>query len=147
MSFAITFGRNRSEVNKMDKDVATIATYNGVLKNGSSIIDPVITIDGDITSVVNANYITIPSFSRSYFIKDIVSVSNRLFEVSAHVDVLSSFKSQIRNNYAIVYRQKDLWNLYLDDGSFKIYQNPIVTTKSFPQGFTEQEFVLAIAGH
>ena len=48
--------------------------------------------------------------------------------------------------FAIVKRQENRWNLYLDDGSFKVYQNPMVLTKAFPQGFTTQEFVLAVAG-
>lgn len=57
-----------------------------------------------------------------------------------------SFADGIRNNTAIIKRQQEQWNLYLNDGSLKCYQDPIILTKAFPSGFTTQEFVLAVAG-
>ena len=90
---------------------------------------------------------TILTFGRSYFVNNITSVRNGVFEISAHVDVLSSFKTQIRGNAAIIRRQENKWNLYLNDGVFKVYQNPMVLTKEFPNGFSAPEFVLAVAGN
>lgn len=144
--FALILQTNNSEKNKLDKDIADIVTLNGVLKNETSIIDPVILIEGDISAFTTCNYMTIPVFGRKYFITNIRSIRNDLFEVSAHVDVLSSFASQIRNNVAIVRRQENRWNLYLNDGVFKVYQNPMVLTREFPSGFSTFEFVLAVAG-
>ena len=60
--------------------------------------------------------------------------------------MLSTYADSIIELSGIIKRQENNWNLYLNDGSFKIYQNPIVQVKSFPNGFTEQEFVLSIAG-
>ena len=77
---------------------------------------------------------------------NIRSIRNGLVEFSCHVDVLSSFATDIRNNIGVVKRQENKWNLYLNDGSFKVYQNPNVLTKAFPSGFTTQELVLAVAG-
>lgn len=146
MSFDITLQINASEKNKLTKDITDLATLSGTLKNGTSIIDPVITFEGDLTSFVNCNYMSIPTFGRSYFVNDIRSIRNNIYEISAHVDVLSSFATQIRGNTAIVRRQENQWNLYLNDGVFKTYQNPEIITKAFPSGFTKQEFVLAVAG-
>ena len=131
---------------RMDKDVTTLTEFNGVLKDATSIIDPVILFAGDISAYANCNYMTIPSFGRSYFVDNIKSVRTNLFEISGHVDVLSSYKEGIRANTAIIRRQENDWNLYLNDGSFRTYQNPMVLTKQFPSGFTTQEFVLAVAG-
>lgn len=147
MAFQIVLQTNNSEKNKLDKDLVAISTVSGTLKNESSIIDPVILIEGDLAALVNCNYMTIPAFGRSYFIKNIRSIRNNLVEVSAHVDVLSSFASQIRSNVAIVHRQENRWNLYLNDGTFRIYQNPMVLTREFPSGFSTFEFVLAVAGN
>ena len=144
--FNIILQTNNSEKNKLDKDITDIITLSGVLKNETSIINPVILIEGDISSFTNCNYMTIPVFGRKYFITNIRSIRNNLFEVSAHVDVLSSFATQIRSNTAIIHRQENRWNLYLNDGSFRVYQNPMVLTREFPNGFTTQEFVLAVAG-
>ena len=146
MAFNITLQRNNSESNKLTKSLTTIATVSGTLREATSIIDPVIKIEGSLTDYTACNYLTIPTFNRSYFVKNITSVRNGIIELACHVDVLSSFASEIRANRAIIKRQEKRWNLYLNDGSFKVYQNPHVITKAFPNGFTRQEFVLAIAG-
>lgn len=146
MAFNIVLQRNNSEMNKISKSVEDIFTVSGVLKEETSIIDPVIKIECDLAAVTACNYLSIPAFGRSYFITNIRSVRNGLVEFSCHVDVLSSFASAIKENTAIVKRQENNWNLYLNDGSFKVYQNPKVLTKAFPSGFTTQELVLAVAG-
>lgn len=146
MAFNVTLQRNNSERNKLTKDISEILTVSGELKTETSIIDPVIIIECDLSAVTGCNYISIPAFGRSYFVNNIRSIRNGLVEFSCHVDVLSTFASQIRDNTGIVRKQENNWNLYLNDGSFKIYQNPNVLTKAFPSGFTTQEFVLAVAG-
>ena len=146
MSFTVVIQNNASEKNRVDKDLTTIVALSGTLKDQSSIINPAILITGDMATFKNANYMTISSFGRSYFIDEIVSVRDDLIRISGHVDVLTSFKSQIRANNAIIKRQKNKWNLYLNDGSFKTYQNPIVITKPFPSGFSGSSYVLAVAG-
>lgn len=146
MSFSIILQRNNSEKNKVDKTLTTIATMTGTLKNETSIIDPVIIFETSLSDLKNCNYCTISEFGRSYFVNNIRSVRNGLVELTCHVDVLSTYKSQIREQFAIVKRQQENWNLYLNDGSFKVYQNPMVLTKQFPAGFTTPSFVMAVAG-
>ena len=146
MAFHISLQVNQSEKERLEKKVDTITTVSGVLKSETSIIDPVIIIGCNLNDVVNCNYMTIPAFKRSYFVNNIRSIRSGLVEFSCHCDVLSSFASQIKENTAIIKRQEKKWNLYLNDGSFKVYQNPTVLTKAFPSGFTGREFVLAVAG-
>lgn len=146
MAFNISLQVNNSERERLSKSIDDILTVSGVLKNDTSIIDPVIIIECNLSDVVNCNYMTIPIFERSYFVNDIRSVRHGLVEFTCHVDVLSSFANEIKSNTAIIKRQAEKWNLYLNDGSFKVYQNPNVLTKEFPSGFDTQEFVLAVAG-
>ena len=146
MAFDIILQKNNSENNRVSKSVKTILKVSGVLKEETSIIDPVIKIECDLASVTGCNYLSIPAFGRSYFVNDIRSIRNGLVEFSCHVDVLSTYAEQIKNNTGIIKRQENEWNLYLNDGTFKVYQNPNVLTKAFPSGFTTQEFVLAVAG-
>lgn len=146
MAFNITLQRNNSERNRVTKDISTLLTVSGELKTETSIIDPVIMIECDLSAVTGCNYMTIPTFGRSYFINNIRSIRTGLVEFSCHVDVLSSFADEIRGNTAITRKQENKWNLYLNDGSLKAYQNPNVITRAFPSGFTRQEFVLAVAG-
>lgn len=137
---------NNSEKNRLDKSITDITSLTGTLRDETSVIDPVIIIEGDLSSYVNCNYMTISDFNRSYFVNNIRSIRNDLFEISAHVDVLSTYKDQIRQNSAIIARQEKKWNLYLNDGVFKTYQNPFIVTKAFPSGFTEQHFIFSVAG-
>lgn len=146
MSFNIKLMVNKSENIRLTKKTQTIKNVSGVLKDSTSIIDPVILIECNLSDVTGCNYISIPKFNRFYFVNNIRSVRNGLVEFSCHVDVLSSFADEIRKNDAIVRRQENKWNLYLNDGVFKVYQNPLVLTRSFPSGFSTQEFVLAVAG-
>ena len=144
--FDISFYVNSSEKNKLDKALTLITTVSGVLKESTSIIDPVIVIEGDLSSFTGCNYMIIGTFGRSYFVNNIRSVNNVLIEITAHVDVISTYKNSIRANSAIIRKQERNWNLYLNDGSLRVYQNPDVVVKTFPSGFTTQEFVLAVAG-
>lgn len=146
MAFDIILQVNKSEKNKVTKTLTEIMTVSGVLKSETSIIDPVIMISCELSDVTKCNYMTIGSFGRSYFVNNIRSIRSGLVEFSCHVDVLSSFADSIRENTAIIRKQESKWNLYLNDGSFKVYQNPMVLTKAFPSGFTNQKFVLAVAG-
>jgi len=146
MSFSIVLQQNNSERNKVDKDLTNILTVTGELKSETSIVDPVIMIECDLSDVANVNYMTISAFGRSYFVNNIRSIRNGIVEFTCHVDVITTYAAEIRANSAIVRRQENTWNLYLNDGSFKVYQNPLVLTKEFPSGFSTQEFVLAVAG-
>ena len=140
---------NKSEPEKVTKELTTLATITGSLKEGTSVTNPTILIQGTpvtVQQIVTSNYLRIPDFGRYYFIRDISSVRTNLWEISCHVDVLQSYATQIKAQTAIIQRQMQKWNLYLNDGSFKVYQNPIVLTKPFPSGFNTMEFVLAVAG-
>ena len=146
MSFNIQLMRNNSEANRLSKNLTNITTVSGTLKQSTSIINPIIQIECDISNVTDCNYMYIPTFERYYFVDNITSLTSDIVEFTGHVDVLTTYASQIRSNNAIVKRQENRFNTYLNDGSFKTYQDPIILTRAFPQGFTTQEFVLAVAG-
>lgn len=144
--FEIRVQYNASEVNRLDKEITDIMVLRGILRAESSIIDPVFMVQGSLELLAGANYLTIPIWGRKYFIRDIVSIRTNLVQISAHVDVLSSWPDELRACKGIVHRQERDWNLYLNDGAFRVYQNPDVFTQPFPSGFNAMAFVLAVAG-
>lgn len=146
MAFNIVLGVNNSPKNQIVKDTTVIDTYPGTLKDVTSIIDPVVMIECDLADVKNANYMRIAAFNRYYFIENIRSVRNGLVEFSCHVDVLTSFASEIKSNRGIIKRNAIAHNIHLNDGYFKVYQDPHIVMYEFPNGFTTKEFVLAMAG-
>lgn len=135
-----------SEVNRVNKQILTLTRLEGVLRNTSNTRDPEILIEGNIEDVAGANYMTIYSFKRHYFIRSIESVRNGLYLIRGHVDVLTTYATAIKGNSAIIHRQANNFNLYLDDGVMKIYQNPIVETYSFPNGFSDLMYVMPVVG-
>lgn len=144
MSITINLMYNASDKNVVSKSLTTLSSLTGTLKETTSILNPVITFQGSIPT--NCNYMYIPDFNRYYFVNDIMSVHNDIFEVSAHVDVLQTYSSGIRNCTGIISRQQSTYNLYLDDGVFKTYQNPTFKLDKFPSGFNDMNFILAVAG-
>lgn len=142
----IKLQKNNSENIRMDKTIVDVLELNGTLRSECSIINPIILIEGEESKIIQSNYVTIPKFNRSYFIVNVTSVRNNIYEISLHCDVLSSFKNEIRNCDGIIGKNENKYNLYIDDGTFKVYSNPAITTKLFPQGFTTQSFVLTVAG-
>lgn len=105
------------EKNRLDKTsylTSPIEFNNLVIKHPSSMTDPVITISsaGDMW---NYNYIYLEGFYRYYFIEDIVSIANNLWELHCHVDVLMTWKLEIKQNKAIVLRSSNKGNPYLED--------------------------------
>lgn len=146
MSFAINLYHTGDPVNQLTKKYELIQTVEGTLKEDSSLIDPVILFDGTVADLRFCNAMYIANFKRYYLVKNIKTVRSNLVEISTHVDVLSTYADAIRNNYGIVKRNQNAHNLYLNDGFFKVYQNPHIVKYEFANGFTDHEWVLAMAG-
>jgi len=145
--FNIYLYQNLSENNRMDKNLNPPVTFQGNLKEFTSVIDPIITIESPVNVVCLYNYVFIPDFNRYYFITNVMAITDTLTEITLHVDVLMSFKDYIKTNLATTRRQENDWNLYLNDGSFRTYQYKTVGTYKFSNGFPkDNDLVMAIAG-
>ena len=141
---------NKSDEIVLDKNITTLATYNGYMKNESSILNPIVRIEGafNIGNLVNANYMYLPDYRRYYYITDISQIRANLVEITGRVDVLMRFKDEIRLCSGIVRKNANEYNVYLDDGSLKVYQNKLIITKEFPSGFPieNDRYILITAG-
>ena len=135
-----------SEANRVNKQLLILQRLEGVLRNSSNTRDPEVLVEGNIEDIAGANYMTIYSFKRNYFIRSIESVRNGLYMIRGHVDVLTTYATAIKGNSAIIHRQANSFNLYLDDGVMKAYQNPLVETYSFPNGFSDFMYVMPVVG-
>lgn len=152
MSFIITTYFNKSPANKVDKELEAIAYGTGVLRDSCSIIDPVVLFETELIPelMTKSNYCVIEEFGRSYFITNIISVTNKLWEFHLHVDVLMTYRDQLRRQDAVISRTVEYSkrNMLLDDGWFSCYQDPIFETNYFSvtNPFEAQEYVLVAAG-
>lgn len=146
MSFSVSFGSTSSEKRELDKTVSYSITLTGTLRNTSSVVDPVIIIDRSASTLALCNYMSIPTFGRYYFITDVIALSDNLCEVHGHCDVLSTYKTGIRSNRAIIGRsaQEGNWNLFLTDPMMKVTNKSSIITKTGFKSFPKDQFSLMI---
>lgn len=130
---------------KLSKSPTLVDTLTGTLREESSVMNPVITIER--SSLTGFNYAYIPEFGRYYFITEAESVRNNLIRLHLHCDVLKSFDAGIRSNTAIISKSADKYNMLINDNSIRTYQNSLYNYKEFSNGFgTNFEYVLLVAG-
>ena len=139
--------KNLSDKLVVDKDIDQISSdITGTLREGCSVIDPIIKFETTVGSnLTDCNYAYITEFGRYYYINNIKCIG-KLFEVYMHVDVLMTYASGIRANSAVIARQENAYNLYLQDGVFKTYSQPHYQIMQFPSGFSDFEFIFSVAG-
>lgn len=142
------YSKERNRINKTDY-LTDRFVMNGNLKDKTSVTNPTILVEKTNPSKYGYNYLYIPEFERYYFIDDIVQVRNKLWEISAHVDVLFSFMEDILKNKAIIEKAENLTdaNLYLNDGSFVTDSRKSNEVLSFANGLsTNGTYILICAG-
>lgn len=141
----ITLYNYSTTPNTVGKGANIVETLSGTFRNPVSIIDPVFTIER--SSPVGFNYVYIEAFDRFYYVNGVSADSHGLITVSCTVDPLETNATVIEQMDAIIKRQENQFNLYLDDGIFKAYQNTKHKIIKLPYGFTEYSYILALAGN
>lgn len=138
---------NKSDKNVVAKNITKIAEVAGTFRGSVSLLDPVIELAGIDEYIDRINYIYIVEFGRYYYINSISSIRNGLWALNCHIDVLMSWKDQIKKLTAIVRRQENEYNL-------AIYDNRIITEqKSYTQylkgtkAFTDYQIIIPILGN
>ena len=132
---------------KLTKTLTDEIIYVGDLRESSDVLNPTITIQSD--NIITGNYMYIEDFNRYYFITDIECIQKNVWKITAHIDVLMTYKDDIKKLNVIVGRQENAFNVFLSDSEVKVQQNRQVSTIKFPidvfnlQG---ESFVLTVAG-
>lgn len=145
----IVFYNNTAEMERVDKTNYLNKNFEifGYLKNSTSIVNPTIVVElkrdvvekliaDDNNSLIKddenknivlldkllkSNYCYISDFNRYYYIDDIVSIANNLWEISLDCDVLYTYKDKIIENEAFIDRQENLYNDEIID-EIRVYE-------------------------
>lgn len=135
-----------SENNAINKSLYDTTTITGTLRESSSIISPIIMVEGDVRGY---NYAYIPEFNRYYFIDEITSYRNNLWILRMKVDVLMSFRASILSTQCILVESE------LEGADPYILNDRVWVTKvkdktdilPFPSGLPSQgHYILITAG-
>lgn len=137
---------NISERNKMTKSLQTGPVLSGSLREGSSILDPVVLVEAG--TLTGYNYAHIPIFGRYYYITDIVSVRTGLWEISMHTDPLMTYRSQLMDVSVILDTSTQTGaDEYLTGPQWVARAKESTTVIPFPSGLAQDgEFILITAG-
>ena len=130
-------------------EVGSKIELTGTIRDASDVLNPVIEIQGSASSIAARNYFEITEFGRKYFLTEITSTGYGRVAIHGHVDVLSTYADDIRNNSGIVGRAQNKWKMYLDDNMIKVDSRPIITTQFFKDGgyfLDEPSIALVVVG-
>lgn len=137
---------NKSEKNKIGKNLTNDFSLSGTLRDATNIINPIILVE--LNEISNYNYCYIPNFNRYYFITDITVIRTGLYAISLLVDVLESFKTDIKNLSVILLNTQNIGvNNYLPSPVFRNNVKSKTDIINFPSGLNDSgEFILITAG-
>ena len=127
MSFTIELYKCSAERNRVDKTnyLIKVDTVNCTLKNDISISNPILLLEGnDKGDWLGFNYVYIPSFSRYYFVDDIIAGITTLWEAHLTIDALFTYKDAIKSCSGYVERNENEFNKFIVD-SKQVYINSV----------------------
>lgn len=123
--------KNADEPNKVTKTITDATSVDLAVKDVLDIQHPLFTLNGDYSSY---NYMYLKD---KYYYVDCTLLPGNLTEIKGKVDVLMTYDSQIRAHTAVIERNANIYNKYLNDTSFKTYAYKNTRTLMFPTGFSK----------
>ena len=136
---------NSSENNKLDKDLTNIVSTNVMFKEDTDLINPYVIIDTS-TDITRCNYMQLGN--KYYYITSIECLPGGLYGINGHVDVLMTYRDQIRQQTGLIGRNLNSYNRFLNDDRVKLFAYEQVKTLAFSSGFskTMQYYLVTIGG-
>lgn len=134
---------NSSDPRIISKSVTQVTEFVGTLRNETEVVNPVILVEGAIPTF---NYCFIAAFNRYYFVTDIKTVRNNVYEIHLKSDVLMSFP--LNGITGIVTESESVGaDVYLEARNWisKVKDKTDIIT--FPSGLSDQgNYILITSG-
>lgn len=152
----ITLYNCSSDKRRLIKNYEVIMTYNSChLKDNTSILDPTFLVkdmSGEGIRKDEFNYVFCAELGRRfYFVKDVVKQRGGVIEIICHVDVLTTYASQIYKHNALVVRSEKKFfekssNGIFFDPEYPIRSDATVTTIEIGQVANNHAYYLTVNG-
>ena len=129
--FTANFYKNSAENHRVDKTEYLTSVFSaGIsLREETNIIYPTILLQYD--KVPDFNYCYIEYFGRYYYVTDITSIRNNIWQINLSVDVLMSFKDIIKTQMGNVIRQENIGNSMMVDSNIPVLGQPSIIYENF----------------
>lgn len=139
------FYENKSDRRYLTKQLE--GKYSNVpveILSPSSVVRPTLKVSSGLIGQ-NVNYLKLVDLERYYYINN-WTMENGYVLLDCEVDVLMSFKDEIKKQNVIVKRNEKKFNMYLEDDQYKLLNQTAVRTLEFPNGFDDHQLVMGIVG-
>lgn len=142
---------NKSDKRQLVKNITEIKTLSAVAKGDINIISPSLIIQ-NFTS--DFNYCYISDFDRYYFVKTITLLTGQRIQIDLSVDVLMTYKEEIKNLTVNVLRYENIEPTFLTDSRIPLFSDTLQKVIEFPENIFNLEnpsensknFLLTVAG-
>lgn len=120
----ITLYNNSAKKTQLNKSnyLAPIGSATFHFKDDTSVQHPSILLEKN-SELLNANYVYIDILDRYYFIDNITLLKGGIMQFDLSVDVLHTYREDIKKATAYIERSETLGNRYLNDTYFPINTN------------------------
>lgn len=129
-TITVNFYDNSSDNNVLNKSISSVSSKTITIKDDCNLLRPEIYIDG----VINCNYMQM--LDRYYYI-ECTALPGNITKITGKVDVLMSYKDQIKAQSAIIERNSNNVNTYLPDPERKITAYKTSHAIKFSSGFSK----------
>ena len=142
---------NKSDKRQLVKNITEIKTLSAVAKGDINIISPTLIIQNFTTDF---NYCYISDFDRYYFVKSITLLTGQRLQIDLTVDVLMTYKEEIKNLTVNVLRYENIEPTFLSDSRIPLFSDTVQKVIEFPEnifnlenpGENSKNFLLTVAG-
>ena len=140
-----TFYKNTADNRVVDK--TSYLTQAGqsktvIFKDNTGKGDPSLEMAYD-SAIFDANYAYCTEDGYYYYLGEPMLSQQRIIFPAA-VDLLMTYKTQIKNLTCIIARQESKYNAYLNDDRYPVLNKQQVNTLAFPYGFANGEDILLV---
>ena len=138
--------KTSSERHRLSKSLTNQINKTCHILDGTSITDPVIVIGYD-ASILSHSYAYITDFGRYYFITNMEVLPGQEIRLSLHVDVLMTYKDQIKACKARITRSQSNFDKYIPDSMIINKAQSKITQRKLGSSFTrENQYYVLIGG-
>lgn len=130
--------------NTINKTLTNETEFNIKLKSNTSITQPVVVLHSN--NIILFNYAYIPEFNRYYFVDKIELFPNGIYNITLKVDVLESFKNDIKNSYGMISKQTNINNYYNNGYESEIRKEVDLYRSNVTFNLDTKEIVLVTIG-
>ena len=138
--------KTSSERHRLSKSLTNQINKTCNILDGTSITDPVIVIGYDV-AILQHTYAYITDFGRYYFITNMEVLPGQEIRLSLHVDVLMTYKDQIKACKARITRSQSNFDKYIPDSMIINKAQSKITQRKLGAGFTSaNKYYIMIGG-